>query len=67
MTQKLNFQQMSRKELRAYILAHREDDEALQCYMERLRTEPGVIRQTGGLNEEDLNQLAQLIQRRDRS
>ena len=55
---------MSRKELRTYVLAHREDDEALRIYMERLHNEPGVIRQTGGLNEEDLNQLEQLIKKR---
>ncbi|MBD2212732.1 hypothetical protein H6G27_23060 [Nostoc linckia FACHB-104] len=67
MTQKLNFQQMNRKELRAYVLAHRADDEALRIYTERLRNEPGVIRQTGGLNEDDLKQLAQLLQRRDRT
>ncbi len=64
MTQKLDFQKMSRKELRTYVLAHREDDEALRIYMERLHNEPGVIRQTGGLNEEDLNQLEQLIKKR---
>jgi hypothetical protein len=64
MTQKLDFQKMSRKELRTYVLAHREDHEALRIYMERLHNEPGVIRQTGNLNEEDLNQLEQLIKRR---
>ncbi|NKB18343.1 MAG: hypothetical protein HC770_10315 [Pseudanabaena sp. CRU_2_10] len=69
MTQKLDFQQMSRKELRTYVLAHREDEEALRVYMERLHNEPGVIRQIGGLNEEDLNRLEQFIARRasDRS
>lgn len=69
MTQKLDFQQMSRKELRTYVLAHREDEEALRVYMERLHNEPGVIRQTGGLNEENLNQLKQFIAKRasDRS
>ncbi len=63
MTQKHDFQQMNRKELRTYVLAHRQDDEALRIYMERLHNESGVIRQTGGLNEEDLNQLEQLIKR----
>ncbi len=63
MTQEHDFQQMNRKELRTYVLAHREDDEALRIYMERLHNESGVIRQTGGLNEEDLNQLEQLIKR----
>jgi hypothetical protein len=64
MTLKPDFQQMSRKELRTYILSHREDEAALQIYMTRLHNEPGVIRQTGGLNEEDFNQLEQLIKRR---
>ena len=63
MTLKPDFQQMSRKELRNYVLTHREDEEALRIYMVRLHNEPGVIRQTGGLNEEDLNQLEQLIKR----
>ncbi len=64
MTLKPNFQQMSRKELRTYVLAHREDDEALRIYMDRLHNESGIIRHTGGLNEEDFNQLEQLIERR---
>jgi hypothetical protein len=64
MTLKPDFQQMSRKELRTYVLTHREDDEALRIYMARLHNEPGVIRQSGGLNEEDLNQLDELIKAR---
>ena len=64
MTRKLNFQQMSRKELRTYVLTHREDEEALRIYMERMHNEPGINRQTGGLNEEDFNQLEQLIKKR---
>jgi hypothetical protein len=64
MTQKPDFQQMSRKELRAYVLAHRSDSEALRIYMKRLQSESGVIRQTGGLNEADLNQLEKLLEKR---
>lgn len=64
MTQKLNFEQMSRKELRTYVLTHRQDEEALRIYMERLHNEPGVIRHTGGLNGEDFNQLEQLLEKR---
>jgi hypothetical protein len=64
MTQKPDFQQMSRKELRTYVLAHREDNEALRIYMKRLQNESGVIRQTGGLNEEDFNQLENLLKKR---
>jgi hypothetical protein len=57
MTLKPDLRQMSRKELRTYVLTHREDDEALRIYMERLHNESGVIRHTGGMNEDDLNQL----------
>ena len=64
MTRKLDFQQMSRKELRTYVLTHREDDEALRIYMERMHNEPGINRKTGGLSEEDFHQLEQLIKRR---
>ena len=34
MTHELNFEEMSRKELRTYVLAHRENQEALRIYME---------------------------------
>jgi hypothetical protein len=64
MTQKPDFHKISRKELRRYVLTHREDEEALQIYMERLKNEPGVIRHQGGLAEEDLAQLEHLIQER---
>lgn len=64
MTLKPNFQMMSRKELRNYVLTHRKDDEALRIYMDRLHNESGVIRHTGGLNEEDLNQLKQAIEKK---
>jgi hypothetical protein len=64
MTQKPDFYKISRQELRRYVLTHREDEEALQIYMERLKTEPGVIRHRGGLAEQDLEQLEQLIQER---
>ncbi len=63
MTHELNFEEMSRKELRTYVLAHRENQEALRIYMERLHNEPGIIRYTGGLNEEDFIQLEQLLSR----
>ena len=64
MTEKLNFQQMSRKKLRAYVLKHRENNEALRIYMDRMHNEPGVSRKTGGLNDEDFNQLEQTIMER---
>ncbi|NJL81989.1 MAG: hypothetical protein HC890_01550 [Chloroflexaceae bacterium] len=69
MADKPNFQQMSRQDLRAYVLTHREDDEALRIYMDRLRAEPGIIRHRGGLNDADFLQLEQFLARQlpDRS
>ncbi|WP_442927807.1 DUF6887 family protein [Microcoleus sp. A003_D6] len=44
-----NFQTMSRKELRAYVLAHREDNEAFYAFVDRLHesvavTEAAVVK-----------------------
>ena len=64
MTQKPNFQQMNRKELRNYVLTHRQDEEALRIYMERLHHESGVSRYRGGLNREDFYQLEQLLEKK---
>jgi hypothetical protein len=36
-----NFQAMSQADLRAYVLAHRDDLEAFQALADRLRTQPG--------------------------
>ena len=38
-----NFQTMSRKELRAYVLAHREDQEAFYAFVDRLHESVAVI------------------------
>ncbi|MGF1478823.1 MAG: hypothetical protein ACFB4I_04965 [Cyanophyceae cyanobacterium] len=38
-----NFKAMSRQELRAYILEHREDEEAFYIYMDKVTAEPGEI------------------------
>ena len=40
---KSKFEAMSRQELRAYILEHRNDDEAFHLYMDRALAEPGEI------------------------
>lgn len=64
MTQKPDFQQMNRKQLRNYVLTHREDEEALRIYMERLHSEPGINRYTGTLNGQDFNQLEQLLEKK---
>ncbi|MCA2719913.1 hypothetical protein [Microcystis sp. M169S2] len=40
---KREFESMSREELRAYILEHREDERAFQIYLDRVTAEPGEI------------------------
>lgn len=45
MTQ-INFDKMSRAELRAYVLDHRDDEQAFHAYMDRLATEPVLARGT---------------------
>lgn len=37
------FENMSRQELRAYMLEHREDEEAFQVYLDQVMAEPGEI------------------------
>ncbi len=56
-----DFSQMNRKQLRAYVLSHRDDDEALRIYMDRLHNDPDVVRHTGGFDEEGMAKLEQLI------
>jgi hypothetical protein len=40
---KSKFEAMSRQELRAYILEHREDEEAFQLYLDQVMAEPSEI------------------------
>jgi hypothetical protein len=63
MTQQPDFQTMSRKELRTYVLSHRDDDNALRIYMDRLKTEPGIDRYQGGVSTDDLAELDRLLQK----
>jgi hypothetical protein len=62
MTPQPDFQTMSRKELRSYVLSHRADENALRIYMDRLKTEPGIDRYQGGVSADDLAQLDRLLQ-----
>lgn len=55
-------QQLSLKELRAYVLANRSDDEALRYYVDRMRDDPNVFHYSGGPDQ--LPQLEQLIRER---
>ncbi len=55
---KPNFQQMSKKELRDYVLAHRDDQEAFHAYADRLKEQPGIPITS-------MEQLEQLIRERE--
>jgi hypothetical protein len=47
-----NFQAMTKQELRAYVLAHRDDQEAFYALADKLRKQPGVeITSTQQLHE----------------
>lgn len=39
---KPNFQEMTKQELRAYVLKHRDDREAFHALTDKLREEPGI-------------------------
>jgi len=54
---KSNFQTMSQSELRAYVLSHRDDQEAFYALSDRLRNLPGRK-----LSEADLDRLPEIIQ-----
>ena len=61
MTQ-LNFHEMSRTELRAYILEHRDDEQAFHAYMDKLGTEPVLA--TGTIADlEDATRFSELLER----
>jgi hypothetical protein len=62
MTQQPDFQTMPRKDLRAYVVSHRDDENALRIYMDRLKNEPGIDRYQGGISADDLAQLDRLLQ-----
>jgi hypothetical protein len=62
MTQKPNLKQMTRQALRAYVLSHRDDEETLHLYMDRLHTDPDVERQTGTFDQEGAAHLKKLIE-----
>ncbi len=61
MTQ-LNFHSMSRTELRAYILEHRDDEQAFHAYMDKLGNEHVLA--TGTIADlEDATRFSELLER----
>ncbi|WP_017324990.1 hypothetical protein [Synechococcus sp. PCC 7336] len=61
-----DFQSMSRKELRTYLLRHRSDERAFQAYMDRLADAPTLA--SGTLADlQDSEHFAQLLQQVDKA
>ncbi len=59
-----NFNQMSNTELRAYVLSHREDEQAWDIYMERMKDDPTLISIPANLDEAGWAKAEQLIKQR---
>jgi hypothetical protein len=59
---KSDFEQMSRTELRTYILEHREDEEAFQLYMNRLDRSPDRPVFPAPQSIEELSHFAELLE-----
>lgn len=62
MMMKPEFQQMTRQELRAYVLAHRDDDDAIEALIKRGNPDSPVypFPQT----DEDLREMAAILQQK---
>lgn len=58
-----NFQAMSRKELRTYVLEHREDDEAFHAYMDKLETEGNWVTMPPLKSMEDLDNYPEFLEK----
>jgi len=60
---KPSFQAMTRKELLAYILAHREEDEAFRTYMDKVHAEPPIEVYPAPQSIDDLKHFPQLLEK----
>jgi hypothetical protein len=58
------FDSMNHAELRAYVLAHREDEEAWEAFRRTLKDNPNVIVVRPDLDEAGWNRAEQLIKER---
>jgi hypothetical protein len=62
---KPDFSAMTRKELRAYLLAHRTDEEAFFAYVDRSETEANWIELPPVESAEDLQQFPEFLEKID--
>ena len=54
---------MSRKELKAYVLAHRDDDEAFYAYVDRLHAEGKWVKMPHLKSIEDMENYPEFIEK----
>jgi hypothetical protein len=62
---KPDFAAMSRKELRAYLLAHRDDEEAFFAYVDRSETEANWVELPPVESIEDLQNFPEFLKKLD--
>ncbi|YAF96948.1 MAG: hypothetical protein AB3A66_04535 [Nodularia sp. CChRGM 3473] len=60
---KPNFQAMSAKELRAYVLSHRDDKEAFYTYVDKLNAEGNWVEMPPSESVDDLMNYPDFLQR----
>ncbi|MBW4479057.1 MAG: hypothetical protein KME54_19920 [Tolypothrix brevis GSE-NOS-MK-07-07A] len=60
---KPNFEAMTRKDLLAYMLEHREDNEAFYAYMDKVNAEPASEFYPAPQSIEDLKHFPQLLEK----
>lgn len=60
---KPDFQAMTRKELLAYMLEHRDDDEVFQVFMDKVHAEPPTEIYPAPQSIDDLRHFSQLIEK----
>jgi len=60
---KPNFETMTRQELRDYMLAHRDDDEAFYAYMDKLNQEPSKPVFPAPQSINDLSNFPELLEK----
>lgn len=60
---KPNFNEMSLKELRAYVLAHRDDNEAFYAYMDKSKTEGNWVKMPPLNSVDDLDNYPEFLEK----
>ena len=60
---KPDFEAMSRQELKRYILAHRNDAEAISAYVTKISAEPGWVTYPAPSSPEDLDKYPEFLEK----